>query len=476
MNNKISFRMISEENIKAAIEAGYNLLENVGVNINSDEALALLKDAGCLCDGTNVKIPRSIVKKAIDSAPSVFDVYNRLGEKAMEVGKRNCYFGPGPTCPNFFDPLTGERRGAIKQDAADTAKVADTLPNIDFVMSLCVIGSETKTLADVHEIHAMVQNTTKPLISWAFNKENLQDMVDMCAQVAGGADKLKEKPFLIVYCEPTTPLVHSKDALEKLMLLAKNRVPCIYTPGMIMGGTAPMTIAGALAVGLADSLTGLVISQLVNEGTPFIGGAPGGPMDMKTMQHSYGAPEWMLLHGASTEIFHYLDIPVFSAAGVSDSKVVDAQSAIESTMQILCAMGTAGNIVHDVGFMDLGMTGSIEQMVMCDEIIGMAKRLMRGVIFDEKHLALDVIKKVGPGGNFLMEGHTFEFFRENWMPTLIDRNAYGAWEKNGAKDMTARTQEKMRSLLAAHQPVPLDAETKNAIDAILAKAEQRANG
>ena len=467
----LKYQILNEEEMKTIIDAGYRVMEEAGMDIHNERALELLKKAGCEADGVRVKISREMVEKAMETAPKVVNVYSRDGELAMELGGRNCYFGPGPTCPNFFDPETGERRPAIKQDAADTAKAVDALPNIDYAMSLCVIGDQTKTLADVHEIHAMIQNTTKPLVSWAFNEENLQMMIDMCAAACGSKDALREKPFLVVYAEPTTPLTHTKEALDKVILLNENGVPCIYTPGMIMGGTAPTTIAGALSIGLADSLTGLVISQLVAPGAPMICGAAGGPMDMKTMQHCYGAPEWMLLHGASAEIFHYMGLPVFHAAGVSDSKVVDAQSATESTMQIVNALGTGGNLIHDVGFMDLGMTGSIEQLVMCDEIIGMAKRLFEGIKIDKEQLAFDVIKEVGPGGNFLMADHTAMHFRETWSPDLIDRYGYAAWEANGKKDMTVRAQEKMRNILKTHEPKALSDDAKKAIDEVLAKAE-----
>ena len=467
----VNVNLIAKEDMEKILEAGYKVMEEVGMDIHNEKALALLTKAGCEVDGVRVRISRDLVAKALATAPKVVDIYDREGNLAMSLGGRNCYFGPGPTCPNFFDPQTGERRPAIKQDAADTALVADALPNIDYVMSLCVIGDQTKTLADVHEIHAMVQNTTKPLVSWAFNHTNLGYMIDMCAAVAGGEEELQAKPFLVVYSEPTTPLTHTKEALDKMMLLNERKIPCIYTPGMIMGGTAPVTIAGALSVGLADTLTGLVISQLVSPGAPMICGAAGGPMDMKTMQHSYGAPEWMLLHGASAEILHTLELPVFHAAGVSDSKVLDAQAAIEATMQIMNALATGGNLIHDVGFMDLGMTGSIDLMVMCDEIIAMAKRYYQGIAVDTDHLGFEVIKAVGPGGNFLTQEHTAMHFRETWNPTLIDRFGYNTWFDNGAKTMTERAQERTKEILENHQPKQLTKTQKASIDQVLAQAE-----
>ena len=464
------FEVLTKKERQAILEQAFRLLETNGVSIFSEEAKKYYTDNGCTVDGDTVKIPTDLVKKCISSAPSMIEMYDREGNPSMHVGGRNTYVGPGPTCPNFFDVYTGERRPAKKNDAAITARLADGLEHMDFVMSLVMISDMQKDLADIHEVDAMIRNTTKPIITWAFNAKNLQGIVDLCATVAGSLEKLQEKPFLAVYCEPTTPFIHTKEALDKLILLAKNKIPCIYTPGMIMGATAPVTIAGAMSVGAADSLAGLVLSQLVQEGAPFIGGAPGGPMDMQTMQHSYGAPEWILLHAGSTEIFHELDIPVFSAAGCSDSKTVDAQSASEAMLQIYSALATGGNIIHDIGFMELGITGSALHMVMCNELVGEAKRFLKGIEVDEEHLAEEVIREVGPGGNYLAEEHTMEFFRDEvWFARLANRENYETWTENGSKDMTQRAQDQMLHLLKTHVPKPLSDEITAALDRMMEK-------
>ena len=464
------FEVLTKKERQTILEQAFRLLETNGVSIFSEEAKKYYTDNGCTVDGDTVKIPTDLVKKCISSAPSMIEMYDREGNPSMHVGGRNTYVGPGPTCPNFFDVYTGERRPAKKNDAAITARLADGLEHMDFVMSLVMISDMQKDLADIHEVDAMIRNTTKPIITWAFNAKNLQGIVDLCATVAGSLEKLQEKPFLAVYCEPTTPFIHTKEALDKLILLAKNKIPCIYTPGMIMGATAPVTIAGAMSVGAADSLAGLVLSQLVQEGAPFIGGAPGGPMDMQTMQHSYGAPEWILLHAGSTEIFHELDIPVFSAAGCSDSKTVDAQSASEAMLQIYSALATGGNIIHDIGFMELGITGSALHMVMCNELVGEAKRFLKGIEVEEEHLAEEVIREVGPGGNYLAEEHTMEFFRDEvWFARLANRENYETWTENGSKDMTQRAQDQMLHLLKTHVPKPLSDEITAALDRMMEK-------
>ena len=469
--------LLQKEQIAQILEASRKILEETGVKIYSDKARKLLIDAGCTAEDVLVKIPRSLVEKALKTAQSNVDIYDRLGNLRMSLGGRNCYFGSGPTCPSFLDPITGKHRKAVKQDAADTAKVADALKNIHFVMSLCTVGDQTAQLADLHEVHAMLQNTTKPIVSWSFNQDNLSEMIEMCEVVAGSLESLQEKPFLIVYAEPTTPLIHTKEALEKVMLLAEKKVPCIYSPGMVLGGTAPVTISAALSIGVADSLTGLLISQLVNPGAPFITSAGGCPMDMKTMQCSYGGPEMALLYMASTEVYHFLDLPIFGLAGATDAKIVDAQAGVEAAFQIMLAKGSGANLIHDVGFMDLGMTGSIEYMVLCDEIISMTERYFQGVAVDAEHLGTDMVKKVGPGGNFLTQKHTMRYFKEEiWSGELSDRQCRSAWEKKGSTSMTERAVEKMKKILATHKCVPLESAVQEKVDAILVKAEERIKG
>jgi len=469
----IKFEMIEPQDIEKEINGVYRVMEEIGVEMHNEEALALLKDAGCEVDGIQVKIPRKLVEECIASAPKMIEIYNREGEHAMSLGGRNTYFGPGPTCPNFIDPRSGERRLAIKQDAADAALVADALPNMDYAMSLCMIGDQTKSLADVHEVHAMVQNTTKPLCGWAFNGPNAQSIIDMCAAVKGSLAAFQEKPFFIMYCEPTTPLFHTKEAVDILIACAKSKVPCVYASGMIMGATAPITIPAAITVGLAESLTGLVIAQLVQKGAPVLCSATGGPMDMHTMNHAYGAPEFPLLNSIGAEVTHALGLPTWHTAGCTDAKKIDAQAAIEGTMDIMCAIGSGGNLVHDIGFSDLGMTGSIEYMIICDEIISMSKRLFRGVTYTDDDFAFDVIKEVGPGGNFLLSEHTMEHYGDNWYPTLGDRNLWNKWQENGGKDMTERATEWMRKTLESHKVKPLDADIKKGIDEVLEAAEKR---
>ena len=474
MISDIQINYLNDEKIEKILDAAYTIMETIGLDVHYDKARDILADAGCSVDGIRVKVPREVTKKCIDLAPDCINIYDRNGNLAMELTGHNTYFGGGPTCPYFYDARTGERRPAKKGDAAIAAKVTDALPNIDYAMSLVMISDETNVLADVHEVDAMVRNTTKPIASWAFNKENMEDLFHICEAVAGGAEALREKPFLIVYSEPTSPLAHGEEALKKLLVAAEYGVPCIYTPGMILGGTAPSTISGGLATGLSEFLTGLVIAELAYPGCPILGGTSATPLDMATMQTPYAAPETSMILAASNQIMRYLGIPSFDMTGGNESKKIDAQIGMEVAMEAMISLMSGGNLVHDCGFMDVGITGSADALVLCDEIIGMAKRYCTNFEVSDEAIGLETVAKVGPSGNFLAEEHTFKHFRtEFWTPTLLERRNYESWEGDGSKDMAQRVHEKLQTILDTHEAEPLCDEVIAKIDAIVAAAEKR---
>lgn len=472
--SRLNIQVLTEFEKEAIVKAAFNVLERTGVKIYCEEALALLKDAGCSIDGSLVKIPSELVKRSIKTVPSCINIYNREGDLAMELTGTNSYYGPGVTCPYFFDPYTLERVPSKKQHVIDTAIVGDSLENVNFLMSLCMISDETASLADIHEVQAIIENSPKPLLSWAFDVENLADIVEMAKIAVGGTEKLAEKPYLIIYTEPSSPLKHTKEALEKLIYLAKNNVPCVYSPGMLFGATTPLTLAGALSVGFAETFTGVVISQLVKEGAPILISSNGGTLDMKSLQATYGSPEQILIEAASAQILQYLKIPSFGLAGATDSKELDMQGGTDTALQIAFATGVGANLIHDFGMMDFGMTGSLHMMIYCNDLVNMAKRLKEGIIVDEDHLAADLIHAVGPGGNFLAEEHTCKYLRkETYFPEFGLRKEYSSWVSDGKKSAADLVFEKAIQILKDHKPLPIDDVKKERIASIVKRAEAR---
>jgi len=476
-NQSLQFRVLSNDQLKELQFATLEVLESIGVNVFHDEALELYRKAGAYVEGNRVRIPTRLVEWAVRTAPSRVVLCDRNGQRKMFLEGNKSYFGPGPTNPFIRDSFTRERRRVGKQDVANVAKLVDALPNVDFVMSLAMIGDQTEVLADVHEVEAMLTNTTKPVVSWAFDVSGYETIVDMCVAVAGSLEELQKNPFICLYSEPTTPLLHSDTAMGKLLFMADKNLPLIYTPAPASGSTAPATMAGTLIVDLAECLSGLVVAQLKREGAPYITGGVISNMDMATTQYCYGSPEFNILHAALTELVHYNNLPSFGTAGCTDSKVVDQQAAVEVALNIMMAALSGANLIHDLGFMESAISGSMELIVLDDEIIGMVKRMMRGIEVSEETKAIDVIKAVGPGGHFLGEEHTFKFFKNQfWFPTLMNRQRFQQWSAEGGLTLGDRLNQRVKQILAEHNPEPLSEAVTAKIKAAVDAAEARVAG
>ncbi|MBW6463102.1 MAG: trimethylamine methyltransferase family protein [Bacillota bacterium] len=472
-NGSVRFSVFSQDQCARVFRAILEVLERTGARIYNEEALELLRNAGCRIDGERVWIPSRLVEKAIESAPSRLALADRNGKRRLFLEGRNTYFGPGPTNPNFIDLDSGERRKVTKQDVRNVARLVDALPSLDFCMSLACISDVTPVLADVHEVQAMLENTSKPIVSWAFNLNNNASIVALCEAAAGGAALLRDNPFFVLYTEPATPLKHPKESLDKLLFMAEKELPVIYTPGVQGNATAPSSLAGVIVMAASDCLAGLVIHQLKNPGAPFIAGGVTTNMDMRTMIHCYASsPDFCLMHAGYSELVQYLGLPMFSTAGASDSKALDMQTAIEYSLSIYTAALSGANLVHDVGFLESGMSASLQGLVMGDEIISYVRKMIAGIRVDDETLAVDVIDAVGPGGHFLQEDHTYRNFKTAfWLPRLMNREQYPAWEAGGRLTYDQRLTEKTRQLLAEHQPESLDHSIVSEFQKIIDMAE-----
>jgi trimethylamine--corrinoid protein Co-methyltransferase len=292
--------------------------------------------------------------------------------------------------------------------------------------------------------------------------------------VAGGGEAFQNRPNYIFYAEPLSPLTSSSEAAEKLVYCARNRIPLIYTSIPMCGGTGPATFAGNLALNLAEALHGVVISQAISPGTPHIIGGVVSIMDMASSVLAYGAPELSLLSAAQAEMARYVGVPTWSTGGCTDSKVLDQQAALEGALSVLFAGLSGADLVHDVGYTESGITGSMHHLVMMDEAIQMVKHIMRGIEVNEETLAVDVIDRVGPGGHFLADDHTYNHYRrEFWFPNLMDRQRWSDWESAGKSTLGDRVQARLEEILDSHRPTQLPGEVQGQIEAILATAEAR---
>jgi trimethylamine--corrinoid protein Co-methyltransferase len=470
----VQFQVLSEGQVVRLYQATLECLSRTGVDVLNAEARALLAAAGARVDGVRVRFPAHIIQDAVAANPRSFTLWGRDGVHQMQIVPDRVYFGPGPTCTNFIDPHSGERRKTRRGDPGLTALVCDALDEIDYVMSLGLIDDVPAPLAPVYEFAEMVANTAKPVLPWAYSPQNVADIYQIALAVAGSEEALCRRPFLAFFATFHSPLVQTDQDVANALWAAEHDLPIVFLGGGTMGSSGPVTGAGAMVISLAGALSGLAIIQLKKRGTPVcIGGVPQA-MDLRTALPAYGSPEMSLFSAALADVSRYLGLPFMGTAGASESKVLDQQAAIESALQVVLSGLSGATLVHDVGFLDCANTGSLEMLVMNAEIIAMVRRIMRGVEISDETLMLDLIDRVGPGGEFVSTKETARRCRaEIWNPTLMDRQAWPNWEAAGCQTMGDRIKTRLGQILATHQVPPLPAGAAARIEAILQAAERR---
>jgi trimethylamine--corrinoid protein Co-methyltransferase len=316
-----------------------------------------------------------------------------------------------------------------------------------------------------------MEHTSKPILFGAWSGEGVRDIYKIALTVRDNdTDKFKAKPFIIHYAEPISPLCHPKTSLDKLLFCSKNGIPITYASGVMLGATVPVTAAGAIALVNAEFLVGLVVSQLVSKGASIIYGGMGGPLDMKTMVGLYNGPDTYHMMTMAKNMALFYDLPDFNYGGHSDSKVVDLQAAVEVAMSIFIIGMAGGNLNHDVGYMESGMSHSLQMVVLGNEIIGQTRHYKKIPAINDETLALDTIDQVGAGGNYVENSHTLRNFRKIWYSPLFDTKIYQAWEKDGSKSLEIVLTEKVKQILKTHQPEKLSAEVLDEIRGILKQA------
>jgi trimethylamine--corrinoid protein Co-methyltransferase len=467
----VRLQRLSEAQCSKLYSACLEVLERTGVRLFDQEALALLQRAGVSpADGNRVRVPPRLVEWALTTVPRQFTLYDRAGNPSMPVGGRANFYGPGSDCLYIRDHRTGERRRPVLRDVAEAALLVDALPNIDFAMSMFLPEDVPQPVLDRYQMEAMLTNTSKPIVFVTPDFPGCRDAVEMAEAVVGSAEALERRPLIACYINVTTGLLHNQEAIQKLLYLAEKGLPATYIPSTQGGATAPVTPAAALVVAQAGALVGLLLSQLKREGAPFIMPGWGGNMlDMRTTVQPYADPDKRSL---AIDLVHYLGLPMFSLAGCSDSKQVDQQAGIEAALTLMTDTLGGGHIIHDLGYLESGMCGSLVQLAICNEILSWLGHYARELEIDDESLALDVIDKMGPDGYYLDCDHTYRHFRERWYPDLFDRDNYAGWQGRGELTLAERASEQVDALLASHRPEPLDGEAARRVHTIVERARE----
>jgi len=468
--HKPKIRTLSDAQIREIHYATLEVLSKTGIEMQDPQGRELLLDAGAWESNGRVKIPEKLVTDCIASAPSRIPMYDRLGNLSMPLELGKVFFGPGSDTIFTHDIETGERRRVRAKDVEDIARLCDALDNMDFIMSMGVPEDVPVGDTFIHEFIRMIRGSVKPNVYTAQDRRDMEDIYRIAVAVAGDEQSLREKPFLLHYAEPISPLLFNEESLQKIVFCAEKGIPATYIPSPNPGGGGPITVAGAVTLGNAECLVGLIITQLLRPNTPFLYGMNTAALDMKTTIISYGSPEWSMGMGAWTDLARFYNLPVWGYGGASDSKVVDAQAGLEATFSIMNAFLTRCTLVHDVAYIEYGSTSSMEMLVIADEIISMTRFLLEGVPVNRETLALDAIARAEPGGGFLADDHTLDNFRTaQWAPRLLDRKQHDIWEAEGAKDMYTRANELAREILSKHEVPPLPKDAEKVIEEVLSE-------
>lgn len=463
---------LSDSQVEQIHYSSLEVLDNTGIVVHSAEALSLLQYAGCRVQENRVRIPAWLVEECLRSATKHITVANRLGERVMPLEKNRVYYGTGSDLPFTIDLETGERRTSTKNDVCAAAKLLDYLPNFDFLMSYGIATDMPPCVSDLHQFEAMTRNSSKPIVFTSHNAENTEAIIEMAAACAGGLDELKQNPYIILFSQPIPPLVHTNDGIGKMYKCIEYDIPVIYMPGVVGGATTPVTKAGMVTLMNAECLAGVVLSQLKKKGAKIIIGGGATPMDMKTTATLYGSPETSMNYAVLTQLAQFYGLPNFTEAGCVNAPLPDVQAGIEAAMSVLLTKLEGCNLVHDVGYLEGGKTGFLPFLVICNDIISMARYTGAGTKVTPETMAVGVINDVSPGGNYITHAHTAKHFREEiWQPETFLRYMWEQWESKGKKTCIDLAAEKANEVLAQHQPVQVPDDALDIMSHIISRRQ-----
>ncbi|MDR1020654.1 MAG: trimethylamine methyltransferase family protein, partial [Synergistaceae bacterium] len=431
-------RLFSDRDVNAIHGGVVRLLEEVGMQVKSRQAFEIFERNGAVCDPATeiVKLPQKMLENTIKTAPSKITIYGRDGKHDAVLEKNRVHFGTGGTVLYVNDFETGEKRSATVRDVRDLACLTDALENLAFYVIHTYPADVPAEDADSNRFYWALTNTSKPVMGGMYTMKGLREAIQIAEMIAGGADKLRERPFASFITLMVSPLVMDPHYTDFLIEVAKKGLPVAVPSEPLAGATSPVTLAGTITINLAESLMGLALSQMVTPGCPAFIGTTSSIMDMRTGTYSAGAIESALINVGIAQMAQYYDLPLYATGGQSDSKAVDAQAGYESACQAMTLGLSGANWIHDAaGLLENCTTVSYEKTVIDNEILGNVLRVVRGVEVSPDTLAIDVIREVGPAGNFLVNEHTAEHFRDEFfIPTLADRWSRDAWVKAGSMD------------------------------------------
>jgi trimethylamine--corrinoid protein Co-methyltransferase len=452
------YNVLSQEEIEKIHKSSLWVLEEVGVRVDDDHFLTLFEQTGANVDKNEqvIKLSPNLVEEFVGMAPGETLLAGRDPEKDLLVGGRRVYLGTGGAAIHILDLETGEPRDPILQDQYDLAWLTENLENVRFYQCPVVCTDIPKEAVSINSFYAALAGTRKNVQESATDPQAARDIIKMAAIIAGDEEALRERPFIsFVTSWMISPLKLDIGTSRILETVASRGIPVALSSAPVTGSTAPATLAGLLTLVHAEELFGITLTQIIREGAPILYGPVPAVANMRNMAYLGGAVETGMMNAAAVQMANYIDVPIYSDAGQTDSKLPDIQAGYEKAANIFQVALAGGNYIHHAaGMLESMLAVSYEQFVIDNDINGMVLRALSGIEVNDDTLALDVIKTVGPGGNYLTQRHTLKHARsdEFYIPTGADRNSRVTWEKAGRKDARERAREIAHGILNQERP------------------------
>ena len=459
MQPKLS--LLTDELIRRILDEAFQLMLKPGIKVQNGEARELLASAGAQLDAETfvARIPEQIVRKALETVPRQFHLYDYEGNPKVQYGGDVVHFDPGSSGITILDPETLEHKDATTHDLIRILKVAEQIPQYDAQSTALVCTEVHRDIQDLYRLYLVMLYSRKPIVTGAFTNKTVHQMIEMLEIFAGGREALREKPRAIFDVCPSPPLIWSNFGAGNLITLARAGVPAEIVSMPLAGAAAPVTLLGAITQHAAECLSGITIHQLAGPGSPIVWGGAPAIFDMRKGGTPFGAVETGMIDSSYAQVGKFLGMPTHAYLGATDSKLVDMQAGLESGMGALIGALSGINMISGSGMLDSLICQSPEKLVIDAEGISMAKRMLEGMKVHTETLATGFYEGINfKGGDFLKQKITLQLFqKEQHMPSkVIDRDSMRGWKESGGLDAFGRAKQRVEQLLASYTKPELD--------------------
>ena len=471
-NPRLSLNILSPEDVQRIHTATLDIIESTGVRFPSQKALDIWETHGATVDRDTmiVKVRGHVIEDALKQAPPVYTLAARDPAQDLPLDGNHVFVGTDGCGVQVIDVNTGELRRSVLQDVADIARVADCVEEVAFHWVAVSAQDCPPKTRGLHELRAIWENSTKHAQTESiYSEHEAHAAVEMAAMIAGGREALRKRPVLSIMQCTAPPLGQDGGSVNSALIGAEAGLPVGFMTMASCLTTGPATLAGNLVVGNAEVISATALIQLAYPGTPVFYAAAQTASDLRTGGYTGGGPEDFLFGAAANVLSDFYDIPLSMGSFATGAKEPNWQAGIENSLSTFMASVVMSDMLLGVGFLHGSRIWSYEQMLMDCEIFDIVYRMMQGIVVDDETLALDAIRAVGPGGNFLAQKHTKKHMRDVWLPQFMDRRPYEVWEErqDGARDWA---REKAQHILDTHEPEPLDPKLAEELERIIASA------